>query len=125
MRGKRILIVEDDVDLRRLFRTALSFAGYEVEEAGDGLEALRLIENRPPDLVVLDLVLRALDGVSVQQELASRTLTRQIPIVVVTGSRLYTDTLDVACVLRKPVTPDELVRTVRHCLRAATPAAGA
>jgi DNA-binding response OmpR family regulator len=125
MRGKRILIVEDDVDLRRLFRTALSFAGYEVEEAGDGLEALRLIENRPPDLVVLDLVLRALDGVSVQQELASRTLTRQIPIVVVTGSRLYTDTLDVACVLRKPVMPDELVRTVRHCLRAATPAAGA
>jgi CheY-like chemotaxis protein len=63
--------------------------------------------------------------VSVQQELASRTLTRQIPIVVVTGSRLYTDTLDVACVLRKPVMPDELVRTVRHCLRAATPAAGA
>ena len=61
-------------------------AGYEVEEARDGLEALHMIENRPPDLVVLDLMLHALDGVSVQQELAARAVTRQIPVVIVTGS---------------------------------------
>jgi len=125
MRRQRILIVEDDADLRRLFRTALSLAGYDVEDAGDGLEALRLIENHPPDLVVLDLVLRALDGVSVQQELASRALTSRIPIVIVTGSDLDTDGLDVACVLRKPVMPDDLIRTVKTCLRASAPAAGA
>lgn len=125
MRANRILIVEDDADLRRLFRTALSLSGYDVEEAGDGLEALRLIENRPPDLVVLDLILRSLDGVSVQQDLASRALTSRIPIVVVTGSRLDVDDLHVARVLRKPVTPDELIRTVRECLRTAAPSAGA
>lgn len=125
MRGQRILIVEDDVDLRRMFRLALSLAGYDVEEAGDGLEALQLIENRPPDLVVLDLKLRALDGVSVQQELAARAFTSRIPIVIVTGSDLDTDALDVACVLRKPVRPDDLVRTVKQCLRAGSPAAGA
>jgi CheY-like chemotaxis protein len=125
MRAKRILIVEDDADLRRLFRTALSLSGYEVEEAGDGLEALQLIENRQPDLVVLDLILRSLDGVSVQQDLASRALTSRIPIVVVTGSRLDLDDLAVARVLRKPVTPDELIRTVRECLRTAAPSAGA
>lgn len=125
MRAKRILIVEDDADLRRLFRNALTIAGYETEEAGDGIEALQLIENRPPDLVVLDLILRALDGLSVQQELASRALTSRIPIVIVTGSDLDTKALEVACVLRKPVSPDDLVRTVKHCLRSGAPAAGA
>jgi len=125
MREKRILIVEDNADLRRLFRTALSLAGYEVEEAGDGLEALHQIENRPPDLVVLDLILRSLDGMSVQQELAARTLTSRIPIVIVTGSDIDLSTLDVACVLRKPVMPDELVSAVTRCLRAGAPASGA
>src|SRR5437868_6446617 len=108
MRGRRILIVEDDADLRRLFRTVLSLAGFEVEQASDGLEALQLIENRQPDLVVLDLILRSLDGVSVQQELASRAVTARIPIVIVTGSHLDTRGLEVACVLHKPVAPDEL-----------------
>ncbi len=125
MRQKRILIVEDDNDLRRMFRTALSLAGYEVEEAGDGLDALRLVEHRVPDLVVLDLVLRALDGVSVRQELAARALTRQIPIVIVTGSSINTDALDVACVLRKPIIPDDLVKAVERCLAPGAPASGA
>jgi DNA-binding response OmpR family regulator len=116
MRRKRILVVEDDADLRRWFRTILAMSGYDVEEAGDGIDALHLIDNQLPDLIVLDLVLRALDGVSVQQELASRAITRQIPIVIVTGSSINTAGLDVACVLHKPVMPDELVRTVKQCL---------
>jgi CheY-like chemotaxis protein len=116
MRRQRILVVEDDADLRRLFRTSLALAGYDVEEAGDGLDALRLVENRIPDLVVLDLILQSLDGVSVQQELAARTITSQIPVVIVTGSAIDTGPLGVACVLRKPVMPDELVTTVQRCL---------
>jgi CheY-like chemotaxis protein len=118
MRAKRILIVDDDADLRRMFRMSLTIAGYLVQEVGDGVEALQLIENDPPDLVVLDLVLRALDGISVQQELASRALTRDIPIVIVTGSSLDPTGDNVACVLRKPVMPDDLVRTVAECLAA-------
>jgi DNA-binding response OmpR family regulator len=125
MRQKRILIVEDDTDLRRMFRTALAMAGYTVDEAADGLEALRIVEARPPDLVVLDLMLHALDGLSVQQELASRAITSQIPIVVVTGSELEVDALNVACLLRKPVMPDELIRTVQNCLHQGSSAAGA
>jgi CheY-like chemotaxis protein len=116
MAQKRILIVEDNAELRRMYRTVLSMAGYDVEEAGDGVEALQLVENRLPDLIVLDLVLRALDGVSVQQELAARAVTRNIPIVVVTGSTIDTTSLDVACVLRKPVMPDDLVKTIKTCL---------
>lgn len=125
MRGKRILIVEDDADLRRLFKAALSIAGYDVEDTGDGLDALRLVENRPPDLIVLDIVLRSLDGVSVQQELAARTLTSRIPVVIVTGTDLDTFGAGVSCVLRKPVRPEELVSTVRKCLRSGAPTAGA
>ena len=116
MAQKRILIVEDDADLRRMFRTVLSVAGYDVDEASDGIEALHVIENRLPDLIVLDLVLRTLDGLSVQQELAARAVTRQIPIVIVTGSTIDTASLDVACVLRKPIMPDDLLRTVKQCM---------
>lgn len=125
MRAKRILVVDDDADLRRLFRMTLSVAGYDVQEAGDGIEALQLIENHPPDLVVLDLALRALDGISVQQELAARAITRHIPIVIVTGSSVDLTGLNVACVLRKPVMPEELVKTVVECLMSGAPGAGA
>src|SRR5687767_15394952 len=114
--AKRILVVEDNADLRRLFRTALSMAGFDVEEAPDGLDALHMIENRTPELVVLDLILRSLDGISVQQELAARAITRDIPIVIVTGSNLDVAGANVSCLLRKPITPDQLVETVRHCL---------
>src|SRR5687768_13343351 len=107
--AKRILVVEDNADLRRLFRTALSLAGFDVDDAADGLDALRIIESRVPDLVVLDLMLQTLDGMSVQQELAARAITRNIPIVVVTGSSLEVSGVNVSCVLRKPVMPDQLV----------------
>jgi CheY-like chemotaxis protein len=122
-RRQTILVVEDDEDLRRLYRTALSLAGYEVLEAGDGLEALQRIDRSPPDLVVLDLLLPHLSGLAVRQEIAAQAVTRQIPIVVITGSSIDPDEMNVACFLRKPIAPDRLVETVRSCL--ATGAAGA
>ena len=114
-----ILVVEDDEDLRRLFRTALALAGYDVVEAGDGLEALQRIDQVLPDLVVLDLLLPGMSGMVVQQELAAQALTRQIPVVVITGTAIEPESLDVACLLRKPVSPDDLIEAVRKCLAAA------
>jgi DNA-binding response OmpR family regulator len=116
-----VLIVEDDVALRRLFRTALTLDGFEVEEAGDGLEALRRIADHPPDVVVLDLGLPTISGFAVHQEITAHALTRRIPIVVVTGSTKSLEYLEVACILRKPVTPEELVLAVRNCLAAGAP----
>lgn len=113
---RTILVVEDDEDLRRLFRTALVLAGYDVVEAGDGLEALLRIDQAPPDLVVLDIVLPRLSGIAVQQEIAAQAVTREIPIVVITGSGMEADGLDVACFLRKPVSPEQVVDVVRRCL---------
>ncbi len=114
-RPQTILVVEDDSDLRRLYRTALTVAGYTVREASDGLDALRMIDAEPPALVILDLGLPLISGETVLQEIAARAHTRQIPIVIVTGS---TDSVefDVACVLRKPATHDEVVDAVRRCL---------
>lgn len=114
---KRILVVEDDRDLRQHFRDVLSTAGFEVEEAADGMQALRHLDNRPPDLVVLDLRMPYFSGVEIRQDLASNILTRQIPVVVVTGSpEELPDDVVVDCVLRKPVYPEVLVDTVRRCL---------
>ena len=110
--AKRIFVVEDNDDLRTLFRIVLALDGFEVDEARNGLEALRLLEMNQPDLVVLDLYLPGIDGFAVQQELSGGN----VPIVIVTASPRDLSSLDVACVLRKPVSPDELVRTVRYCL---------
>jgi CheY-like chemotaxis protein len=110
---KRVLIVEDDADLRRLYRTALQFGGFEVLESGDGFHALHLLEQRTPDLVVLDLMLPTISGQIVQQEMAAKLHTRDIPIVVVTGSPENLEDLHVPCVLRKPITPERLLNAVR------------
>ena len=114
-RRQAILVVEDDEDLRRLFRTTLSLAGYDVVEAGDGMEALRWIDHSPPDLVILDLILPRVSGIVVQQEIAAQAVTRAIPIIVITGSPITADELPVACFLRKPVSPDQLIEAVRTC----------
>jgi CheY-like chemotaxis protein len=119
---KTVLVVEDDSDLRRLFRLALSLGGYVVQQASDGLEALQLIETSPPDLVVLDLGLPSVSGLLVQQEIAAHAHTRHIPIVVVTGSTM--DVPGVPCVLRKPVLPGKLLEVVATCLASGAPSVG-
>jgi DNA-binding response OmpR family regulator len=116
-----VLIVEDDVELRRMYRTALAFAGFDVKEAGNGLDALRFIDRDPPDLVVLDLGLPVMSGYLVREDIAAQAHTRNIPVVVVTGLPGDHQGLDVACVLRKPVTPEQLVMTVRSCIKSGTP----
>jgi CheY-like chemotaxis protein len=115
-----VLIVEDDADLRRMFRTALAIAGYSVEEAADGAAALHRIHHNPPDLVVLDLDLPTVSGLIVQQEITAHAHTRDIPVVIVTGSTMNLDHVDVACVLRKPIDPEKLITTVRQCLQSGT-----
>lgn len=103
-----------------MFRTTLTLAGYDVSEAGDGFEALGRVDGDPPDLVVLDLMLPGVSGVVVYQEIAAHAVTRDIPIVVITGSAMTENDVNVACFLRKPVSPDRLVEAVRTCLASAS-----
>ena len=76
---------------------------------------------RLPILSYYDLMLPFVGGAVVQQEIASHVFTRDIPVVIITGSGKDLSDLQVACVLRKPVTPEELVRTVASCLTSGAP----
>ena len=116
-----VLIVEDDTGLRRMYRAALAAAGFDVQEAGDGFEALRRLDWSPPDVVILDLMLPAVSGHIVRKEIAEGAATRHIPIVVVTGSEDELEDLDVSLLLRKPVSPDQLIEAVKTCLQERPP----
>src|SRR5687767_15170173 len=118
-----VLVVEDDAELRTFYRTALAFAGYEVQEAGTGLDALSIVDRGLPDILVLDLMLPSVNGYAVLEELAAQATTRDIPVVVVTGSTGPLEGLNVPCVLRKPVTPEQLITAIERCLASGTPPA--
>jgi DNA-binding response OmpR family regulator len=113
-----VLVIEDDDQLRRLYRTALLLDGFDVTEAANGLEALRHLESTLFDLIVLDMGLPALSGRSFLLELTTKAGLRKIPVVIVTGSSKTFNSLKVARVLRKPVSTDQLVETVRYFVRA-------
>lgn len=115
-----VLVVEDDVALRAMYRLALRVAGFFVIEAGDGVQALRALDAAPPDVVVLDLALPTLSGYAVRAELAAQSHTRRIPVLVVTGTEPQ-EGLEVDCLLRKPVEPDRLVTAVNQCLAERSP----
>jgi CheY-like chemotaxis protein len=116
LRRPTILLVEDDDSLRGMVRLALVLAGFDTREARSGLEALAMIDRWRPDLVVLDLVLPGVDGLSVREELASHAGTRSLPVVIITGSQLPLDNVEAECVLRKPFKTEALVEVVQKCL---------
>jgi DNA-binding response OmpR family regulator len=113
--GVSVLVVEDNHDLRHLFRTTLTLAGFRVREAQDGYLALVAIEEDAPDVLILDLGLPRVSGFTVLDELMARQDIRTPAIVVVTGLDGVAE-LD-ATVLRKPVEPATLVSTVQRVIR--------
>lgn len=113
LRRSVVLIVEDDLDARTIYRHALRVHGFDVREAVDGLEALRMIELSPPDLVVLDVRLPVLDGLSVREEIAAHAETRHVPVIIVTAFDLDPGRVRNARVMRKPISPDDLIDAVR------------
>ena len=110
---RSVLIVEDDKATRTMFETALRAAGFRTISAGDGLQALQVLDVTRPSLIVLDLGLPGLSGRDVAREVLASPVTRPMPIVVVTG--LDTEDLPASphlLIIRKPVTPEEIVATV-------------
>lgn len=82
----RILIVEDDPAVMKLFSTVLSESGYDVIEATHGLPAMFRVVRTPPDLILADLHMPLLNGLELLDQFKSCDETRDIPVVVVTGS---------------------------------------
>lgn len=92
---KKILIVEDDIDIVTVIKIALTKEGYCVETAYDGIEALEKIQADKPSLILLDIMLPRLDGHSVNLKLKENETTKHIPVIVMTGKANYKELLEI------------------------------
>ena len=115
----RILIADDDVDLRELLARVLSKAGYRVETVEDGHAAVEMVAASPPDVLITDLLMPHLTGWSVFSRV--RRLAPQLPILIISGASTGTPPdaaalPDHAVFLRKPVAMDEVLTTVARLL---------
>jgi type IV pilus assembly protein PilB len=119
----RILIADDDPQMRRLVRGILERDGYNVTEATDGLNALDAIESGSFDLMILDMDMPRLDGLGVLEELRARVQTSTVPVIVLTARADDTEirALDLGAqdFLNKPVQPPSLSARVKAVLRRA------
>ena len=85
MNKAKLLIVDDEPDIRKVLKKRLETAGFECFTAADATEAIRLAKHKQPSLIILDLVLPGRDGVQIYQELKSSEDTNHIPIIVYTA----------------------------------------
>ena len=118
----KILIVDDEANIRELIKFNLGKAGYQTVEAIDGHEAVALVKNEQPDLLVLDLMLPGIDGLEVCRLLKSNKKTAGIPIIMLTARSEEVDKiigleLGADDYLTKPFSPRELVARIKAVLR--------
>lgn len=127
-RKLKILVVEDDQDVRELIRTRLNLCGYEVQTARNGAEGLDWVMSFMPDAMVLDINMPELDGFGVLEGLKARGL--RIPVLVLTARHAADDVrraigLGAKDYLTKPFTEAQLQARVARLLRAPAPVAAA
>jgi two-component system cell cycle response regulator DivK len=118
---KRILVVEDQDDNRRIIRDLLSSVGYEMIEALDGAAGVRLAASERPDLILMDIQLPVLDGYEATRRIREHPELGRIPIVAVTSYALSGDdakALAAGCnaYIAKPFSPRELLAVIRELL---------
>ena len=115
-----MLVVDDDRDGREMYTATLARAGFRVEQAIDGFEAVDKGYKLHPDLILMDLLMPRLDGWEVIGWLKSNRNTREIPIVAVTGAqpeqRELAREAGVHSVLVKPCPPETLLGEIRRVL---------
>ncbi len=114
-----ILVVDDDTDFREGLRAALEMKGYQVEEAGNGKEALEQIEKKPPLLVLLGLQMPVMNGRELLQKLRAVSDTKDVPVVIISGFGFEweAELMGAQGYVGKPFEPEELERTIAALLR--------
>jgi len=122
MQNKQIVVIEDEPDILEVLCYNLKREGYQVFESLDGREGLALIEQKLPDIVMLDLMLPGIDGLEICRKLKSNPRTEHIPIIMVTAKGEESDVvlgLGVGAddYIPKPFSPKELIARVKAVLR--------
>ena len=117
----RVLVADDEDDVRELVVYRLSRSGYDVVEARDGEEALRLAGERTPDLLVLDVMMPRIDGYELTRRLRAEPATSRVPVILLTARTQENDVSQgfeagADDYLKKPFNPDELLARVRAVL---------
>ncbi|MGL4462566.1 MAG: response regulator [Planctomycetia bacterium] len=121
-RQVHVLVVDDESPIRRIIAMHLTRAGFLVELAADGEEALAKIVSRPPDLILSDLQMPRSSGLQLCAVLATDEATRKIPVVLLTARSYELEEADlhlcpnILQVLCKPFSPSDLLNTVRETL---------
>lgn len=115
--SKKILIVDDEPDIRDFLCTLLEDSGYETRSAEDGMAAMDLIEQEKPDLILLDLMMPEETGTGLYRKLHHRREFKQIPVIVISGVAGR----DVAVsksvpVFEKPIDQDALCRAIKEAI---------
>jgi two-component system, cell cycle response regulator DivK len=91
MAGKRVLVIDDNAVNRRLVQVLLHSRGYEVCEAASAPEAFAALTGKPPDIILMDIRLPGMDGLTATRKLKTDPATRDIPIVAVTSYAMKGD----------------------------------
>ena len=117
----RVLLVDDYPDAREMYTEYLEFSGFEVVEAGNGMEALQRAIDASPDIILMDLSLPVMDGWEATRRLKADQRTASIPVVALTGHALAgisEGARKAGCdaFVTKPCLPEDLVREIRKIL---------
>lgn len=118
---RKILVVDDDENVRLLVKVLLSRRGYEVETAPGGMAGLAALSLSDPDLVLLDISMPDMDGLSFLEKRAQATQIRDIPVIVLSGRNSEADvaaamTLGASNYVAKPFHQERLLEDIARCL---------
>ena len=119
MAGELILIVEDNEKNLKLVRDVLQFKGYQTVEASNGEDGVRLAKERHPALVLMDIQLPGMNGITALGQLRADASTRAIPVIAVTASAMTHDRQKIMAAgfdgfQGKPISVRELLETIRR-----------
>jgi CheY-like chemotaxis protein len=120
--ANKVLIVDDTETMRLYEQMLLTGQGYEIETAGDGVEALATIESFAPDLVLLDIMMPRMDGIECCRRIKNSDATREIKVVMVTTKSEYErvkEAFAAGCddYVTKPIDKIELLTKIKDLLR--------
>jgi CheY-like chemotaxis protein len=135
---KKVLVVDDEPDVRNFLATCIEDAGFRVDTACDGAQALEKLQADPPDLMTLDMVMPRVSGINLMRQIRSMEQFSRLPVIVITahahdelgsedirGFSAFTSGLRPRYTMEKPVTPQKLVNAISEILDVETDVASA